>query len=126
VKPVWFLNFVLRKERDGETQLDYFGVPYYSNGLGRFITPDWAAKATAVPYAEFADPAGKPGTDETFSDNFGCLMTRLARVVAIDVPDHFTRRGNARQFILAPDAERMVYLDLLRQAVQLQGLSGIV
>jgi hypothetical protein len=24
--------------------------------LGRFITPDWAAKATAVPYAEFADP----------------------------------------------------------------------
>jgi hypothetical protein len=24
--------------------------------LGRFITPDWAAKATAVPYADFADP----------------------------------------------------------------------
>jgi len=24
--------------------------------LARFITPDWAAKATAVPYAEFADP----------------------------------------------------------------------
>jgi hypothetical protein len=24
--------------------------------LGRFITPDWAAKATAVPYAEFGDP----------------------------------------------------------------------
>ena len=44
------------KERDGETQLDYFGARYYSNGLGRFVTPDWAAKATAVPYAEFADP----------------------------------------------------------------------
>ena len=44
------------KERDGETGLDYFGARYYSNGLGRFITPDWAAKATAVPYAEFADP----------------------------------------------------------------------
>lgn len=43
------------KERD-ETGLDYFGARYYSNGLGRFITPDWAAKATAVPYAEFADP----------------------------------------------------------------------
>jgi RHS repeat-associated protein len=44
------------KERDSETQLDYFGARHYSNGLGRFVTPDWAAKATAVPYAEFADP----------------------------------------------------------------------
>jgi RHS repeat-associated protein len=44
------------KERDIETGLDYFGARYYSNGLGRFITPDWAAKATAVPYAEFSDP----------------------------------------------------------------------
>jgi len=24
--------------------------------IGRFLTPDWAAKAAAVPYAEFADP----------------------------------------------------------------------
>jgi RHS repeat-associated protein len=44
------------KERDSETGLDYFGARYYSNGLGRFITPDWAAKATAVPYAAFGDP----------------------------------------------------------------------
>lgn len=44
------------KERDTESGLDYFGARYYSNGLGRFITPDWAAKAAAVPYAEFADP----------------------------------------------------------------------
>ncbi|HJX85579.1 MAG TPA: RHS repeat-associated core domain-containing protein, partial [Candidatus Angelobacter sp.] len=44
------------KERDTETGLDYFGARYYSNGLGRFITPDWAAKASAVPYADFADP----------------------------------------------------------------------
>jgi REP element-mobilizing transposase RayT len=52
-------------------------------------------------------------------------MARLARVVAVDVPHHVTQRGNARQFILASDAERMVYLDLLRQAVQLHGLSVI-
>ena len=44
------------KERDSETGLDYFGARYYGNWLGRFITPDWAAKATAVPYAEFSDP----------------------------------------------------------------------
>jgi len=35
------------KERDPETGLDYFGSRYYSNGLGRFITPDWSV--TPVP-----------------------------------------------------------------------------
>jgi RHS repeat-associated protein len=44
------------KERDPESGLDYFGARYYSNGLGRFITRDWAAKAVDVPYAEFSDP----------------------------------------------------------------------
>jgi RHS repeat-associated protein len=44
------------KERDSETGLDYFGARYYSNGLGRFLTPDWAAKPTAVPYAHFGNP----------------------------------------------------------------------
>jgi RHS repeat-associated protein len=44
------------KERDSETQLDYFEARYYSNGLGRFVTPDWAVKVAALPYAEFADP----------------------------------------------------------------------
>lgn len=44
------------KERDAESGLDYFGARYLSSGLGRFMTPDWAAKPTAVPYAEFGDP----------------------------------------------------------------------
>ncbi len=44
------------KEHDTESGLDYFGARYYGSALGRFITPDWAAKAAAVPYAEFADP----------------------------------------------------------------------
>lgn len=52
-------------------------------------------------------------------------MARLARVVAVDVAHHVTQRGNARQFILTSDAERMVYLDLLRQAAQLYSLSVI-
>jgi putative transposase len=52
-------------------------------------------------------------------------MARFARVVAVDVPHHVTQRGNARQFILVSDAEPMVYLDLLRQSVQLHGLSVI-
>jgi putative transposase len=52
-------------------------------------------------------------------------VARLARVVAVDVAHHVTQRGNARQFILASDAERAVYLDLLRQAVQLHPISLI-
>jgi putative transposase len=50
-------------------------------------------------------------------------VARLARVVVVDVARHVTQRGNARQYILSSDAERMVYLDLLRQAVQLHSLS---
>jgi RHS repeat-associated protein len=44
------------KERDSETGLDYFGARYYSNGLGRFLSPDWSAKAEPVPYAKLDNP----------------------------------------------------------------------
>jgi RHS repeat-associated protein len=44
------------KERDTETGLDDFGARYYDSNLGRFMTPDWDAKPTSVPYAKFGDP----------------------------------------------------------------------
>jgi RHS repeat-associated protein len=44
------------KEHDGESNLDNFGARYYSSALGRFMTPDWAAKPITVPYADFGDP----------------------------------------------------------------------
>jgi RHS repeat-associated protein len=44
------------KERDGESGLDNFGARYYASGMGRFMTPDWAARPTTVPYASFGDP----------------------------------------------------------------------
>jgi len=50
------------KERDADTCtpsttcLDNFGARYYGVSLGRFVTPDWAARPTAVPYAVFGDP----------------------------------------------------------------------
>lgn len=50
-------------------------------------------------------------------------MPRVARVVIADVAHHVTQRGNGRQFILATDAERLVYLDLLHQALREQPLS---
>jgi putative transposase len=46
----------------------------------------------------------------------------LARIAVANIPHHVTQRGNARQFILASDAERVVYLDLLRKYVQLHEL----
>jgi RHS repeat-associated protein len=44
------------KQRDTETGNDYFGARYYASNFGRFLTPDWAAKPTAVPYAHFGNP----------------------------------------------------------------------
>lgn len=45
-------------------------------------------------------------------------MARLARVVAADVPHHVTQRGNARQYLLVCDADRRVYLNLLREDME--------
>ena len=36
--------------------MDEFGARYYASALGRFTIPDWAANATAVPYADFGNP----------------------------------------------------------------------
>lgn len=44
------------KERDTESGLDNFGARYYSSTMGRFMTPDWAARPVTVPYAKFGDP----------------------------------------------------------------------
>jgi putative transposase len=49
-------------------------------------------------------------------------MARLARIAVVNIPHHVTQRGNARKFILATDAERLVYLDLLRKYVQMHEL----
>ena len=44
------------KERDSESGLDNFGARYFTSSMGRFMTPDWAARPTDVPYAAFGDP----------------------------------------------------------------------
>ncbi|HLM80955.1 MAG TPA: transposase, partial [Terriglobales bacterium] len=50
-------------------------------------------------------------------------MARFARVVVVDVAHHVTQRGNARQVILHHDADRVAYLELLRQYSELHRLS---
>jgi len=44
------------KERDSEDNLDDFGARYFSSSMGRWMTPDWSARPTTAPYAEFGDP----------------------------------------------------------------------
>ncbi len=44
------------KERDAESGNDYFGARYYGSAMGRFMSPDWAAKAEPVPYAKLDNP----------------------------------------------------------------------
>jgi putative transposase len=46
-------------------------------------------------------------------------------VIAAGVPHHITQRGNARRFILEDDIDRRVYLDLLRQGMQLRAVELI-
>jgi RHS repeat-associated protein len=44
------------KPRDTESNLDYFGARYYASSMGRWMSPDWAAKAEPVPYAKLDNP----------------------------------------------------------------------
>ncbi len=44
------------KEHDSESGNDYFGARYYASTMGRFLSPDWAAKIEPVPYAKLGDP----------------------------------------------------------------------
>jgi RHS repeat-associated protein len=44
------------KERDSESNNDYFGARYYASSMGRFMSPDWSAQVEPVPYAKLDDP----------------------------------------------------------------------
>ena len=44
------------KERDSESGNDYFGARYYASSMGRWLSPDWSAKAEPVPYAKMGNP----------------------------------------------------------------------
>ncbi|HEX8710510.1 MAG TPA: RHS repeat-associated core domain-containing protein, partial [Terracidiphilus sp.] len=44
------------KIRDTETGNDYFGARYYANTMGRFMSPDWSAEPTSIPYASLPYP----------------------------------------------------------------------
>jgi RHS repeat-associated protein len=49
-------NHFTGKERDSESGNDYFGARYYASSMGRWLSPDWSAKASPVPYAVLTNP----------------------------------------------------------------------
>jgi RHS repeat-associated protein len=44
------------KERDAESGLDNFGARYYSSTMGRFMSPDWSAVISPVPFGHLENP----------------------------------------------------------------------
>jgi RHS repeat-associated protein len=44
------------KERDVESNNDYFGARYYSSAMGRWMSPDWNESPMPVPFANFSNP----------------------------------------------------------------------
>ncbi len=52
VSPIHFTG----KERDSESDNDYFGARYYISRHGRWLTPDWSARQEPVPYADLRNP----------------------------------------------------------------------
>lgn len=44
------------KERDSESDLDYFGARYYTSVMGRFMSPDWSPLPAPVPFADLTNP----------------------------------------------------------------------
>jgi RHS repeat-associated protein len=44
------------KLHDNESQLDYFQARFYSESLGRFLSPDWTAEPDPVAWADFQNP----------------------------------------------------------------------
>ncbi len=82
------------KERDTESGLDNFGARFFTSNLGRFMTPDWAARPTAVPYAVFGDPQSlnlytyveNAPVNRVDADGHYCVMAGLAFWCSADNP----------------------------------------
>ena len=49
-------NHFTGKERDTESGNDFMFARYYNSATGRFLSPDWSAKAQPVPYAKLDNP----------------------------------------------------------------------
>jgi RHS repeat-associated protein len=44
------------KERDTESNLDYFGARYYASNMGRWMSPDWSSNPSPIPFGNIYHP----------------------------------------------------------------------
>jgi RHS repeat-associated protein len=98
------------KERDTESGLDNFGARYDSSTLGRFMTPDWAARPTTVPYAVFGDPQSlnlygyvrNDPVSQVDADGHDSQQTEVPGNDTPDFPTNANGRGNRPQTVTSP------------------------
>jgi RHS repeat-associated protein len=103
------------KERDPESGLDDFDARFYSSPFGRFMTPDWEAKPTDVPYANFGNPQSlnlysyvqnnptTVGDPDGHADPCGCDVLSPHQAYVIDQTARFW--ASVTQQVLQQDAK---------------------
>ena len=124
------------KERDQETGLDYFGARYYQPGLGRFMSPDWSATASPVPYANLQKPqtmnlyayVGNNPLRQRDSDGHfglnndspgGCTSNKTGSTCSQTEAEQQTRNGVQSQQVSGPSLWQRIrtYFGLHREVV---------
>ncbi|HZT74507.1 MAG TPA: RHS repeat-associated core domain-containing protein [Terriglobales bacterium] len=82
------------KQFDGETSLTYFSARFQSGYSGRFMTPDWAARPKAMPYANVENPQSlnlytyvlNNHVTATDPDGHWCVFGKLGTTCATPAP----------------------------------------
>jgi hypothetical protein len=80
------------------------------------VHPDYPTRVTSRPVSS-ADLLRLTRREERIDGASGSCSRRRSSAP-------HTQRGNARRFILQDEADRKVYLDLLRQSTELHGMVG--
>jgi RHS repeat-associated protein len=103
------------KERDSESGNDYFEARYYSSAMGRFLSPDWSAKAEPVPYAKLDNP-------QSLNLYTYALNNPLRN---IDKDGHCDSSANATANTKCQDVKDLHVNDAMKQKIkQTEGLPG--
>jgi RHS repeat-associated protein len=103
------------KERDSESGNDYFGARYYASSMGRFLSPDWSAKAEPVPYAKLDNP-------QSLNLYTYALNNPLRN---IDKDGHCDSSANATANTKCQDVSNLHVNDAMKQKIkQTEGLPG--
>ena len=120
------------KERDTETGNDDFGARYYSNRFGRWLSADWSAVPSPIPYANLTNPqtlnlyAMVSDDPESFADLDGHLHSPSGDPVGPEVP---FRECPTTEICNVPDqqqqaAQQAATADQAASQQQAQGQSG--